>query len=74
MTFEVTFDDADTLLVEDHVKKLDVSIEEFMRRAVLEAIIDDDYCLYLYEKGMEEYHKNPTTYTLEEVKKNLGLS
>lgn len=74
MTFEVTFDDADTMLVEDHVKKLDVSVEEFMHRAILEAIIDDDYCLALYEKGMEEYRKNPTSYTLAEVKKNLGLS
>ncbi|MBQ9441459.1 MAG: hypothetical protein IJU55_00395 [Selenomonadaceae bacterium] len=69
MTFEVNLNAADTMLVEDHVKKLDVSVEEFMRRAILEAIIDDDYCLYLYEKAAKDYEKNPESIPFEELKK-----
>ena len=69
MTFEVNLNDEDTMLVEDHLKKMDVSLEEFTRRAILEAIIDDDYCLYLYEKAMEEYRKNPVSIPFEVLKK-----
>lgn len=69
MTFEVNLNDADTMLVQDHLKKMDVSLEEFTRRAILEAIIDDDYCLYLYEKASKEYMKNPGRISFEELKK-----
>ena len=33
----------------------------------------DEYDLKAYEKAMEEYKKNPVTYSLDEVKKELGL-
>lgn len=69
MTFEVNLNDADTMLVQDHLKKMDVSLEEFTRRAILETIIDDDYCLYLYEKAMKDYEKNPESIPFEELKK-----
>ena len=74
MKIEVNLNDADTMLIEDYAKKNNLELSEFARRAMLESIIDDDYCLYLYERGMEEYKKNPTTYTLNEVKEKLGLS
>lgn len=44
-----------------------------MRKAILEQI-EDEYDLEVYEKAMAEYRKNPVTYSLEEVEKELGLS
>ena len=37
-------------------------------------IFDDDADLAAYERAMEEYKKDPTTYTLAEVRAHLGLS
>ena len=44
----------------------------FMLKAILEKI-EDEYDLKAYYEAMEEYKKNPTTYTLDEVEKELGL-
>lgn len=71
MKFEVSLNDADTKLLENHLKKLDVSLPEFTRRALLEAVFDDDYCLALYEKAAKEYEKDPVTYPFEEVVQRL---
>ena len=35
--------------------------------------IEDEYDLECYKKAMEEYRKNPKTYTMDEVKEELGL-
>lgn len=35
--------------------------------------IEDKYDLECYEKAINEYKKNPKTYTLEEIKKILNL-
>ena len=45
---------------------------DLIRNAVLEKI-EDEYDLECYNKAIEEYRKNPKTYTMEEVKKELGL-
>ena len=34
---------------------------------------EDKYDLEAYEKAMKEYEKDPTTYTLDKVKKELEL-
>ena len=40
------------------------------RKSVLERI-EDEHDLNAYEEAMEEYRKNPVTYSLEEVEKEL---
>ena len=35
--------------------------------------IEDEYDLECYKKAINEYKKNPKTYTLDEVKEELGL-
>ena len=35
--------------------------------------IEDEYDLECYKKAVEEYRKNPKTYTMEEVKEELKL-
>ncbi len=74
MKYEIDFDDKEAAIVEDYLKDRNQSISQVARQAILEMIFDDDYCLSLYEKAMEEYKKNPTTATLEEVKAQLGMA
>lgn len=39
----------------------------------LELDDEDEFDLKLFDEAMEEYKKNPVTYSLEEVVKELGL-
>ena len=35
--------------------------------------IEDEYDLRAYQKAMENFRKDPTTYSLDEVERELGL-
>ena len=72
MKFEVDFDDKEAAIVEDYMKQNDMSISAVARQAILEMIFNDDADLAAYERAMEEYKKDPTTYTHEEVWKVLA--
>ena len=74
MTFEINFDEKEGKLVEDYMKVRNMNISEVARQAILEMIFDDDADLAAYNQAMEEYKKDPTTYTHEQVKKMLGLA
>lgn len=73
MTFEVTFDDADTPIVEKYLKETDMTISEVARQAILEMIFDDDADLTAYNNAIAEYKKNPVAYSHEELWKKLGI-
>ena len=49
-----------------------ISLSDLIRNAVIEKI-EDEYDLECYKKAMQEYEKNPTNYTMDEVKEELGL-
>ena len=72
MTILVTLSDKDTDLIKAYAERNNISLSDLIRNAVLEKI-EDEYDLETYKKAMEEYKKNPKTYTMEEVKKELGL-
>ena len=74
MTFEINFDEKEGKLVEDYMKVRNMNISEVARQAILEMIFNDDADLAAYNQAMEEYKKDPTTYTHEQVKKMLGLA
>ena len=74
MTFEINFDEKEGKLVEDYMKVRNMNISEVARQAILEMIFDDDADLAAYNQAMDEYKKDPTTYTHEQVKKMLGLA
>ena len=74
MKFEVDFSDEDSLIVENYMKETNLNISEVARQAILEMIFQDDADLAAYEKAIEEYRKDPKTYTLEELKVNLGIA
>ena len=59
-------------LIMQYVKLKNISISDLIRDAVMEKI-DDEIDLKLYEHAMSEYKKNPVTYTLDEVERELGL-
>ena len=74
MTFEVTFDDADTKTVERYMKETGMTISEVARQAILEMIFNDDADLAAYERAIAEYKKNPVSTPIDEVWKKLGIA
>ena len=72
MTISVRLHEKDTELIKAYAKINNISLSDLIRNAVLEKI-EDEYDLECYNKAIEEYRKNPKTYTMEEVKKELGL-
>lgn len=49
-----------------------ITISELVRQSVMERI-EDEFDLQAYETAVQEYKKNPVTYSLDEVEKELGL-
>lgn len=72
MTISLRLNDEDTQLIKKYAEINNISISELFRQTVLERI-EDEYDLECYNKAMEEYKKNPVTYSLDEVKRELGL-
>ncbi len=72
MTISVRLSDKDTELIKTYAEMNNISISDLVRNAILEKI-EDEYDLECYKKAIEEYEKNPKTYTLDEIKEELGL-
>ena len=72
MSISVRLNEKEEKLVKDYAKLNNISVSEFIRKAIMEAI-EDEYDLECYKEALEEFKKNPKTYTLEEVEKELGL-
>lgn len=72
MTISLRLSSEDTMLFKKYAELNGMSVSELVRQSVLERI-EDEYDLAAYERAMKEYENNPVTYTLEEVKKELGL-
>ena len=72
MAVSVRLSEKEDILIRNYARLNNISVSELFRRAVLEKI-EDEIDLRAYEKAMAEYKKNPVTYTLDEVAKELGL-
>ena len=72
MTISVRLSDKETELIKAYASINNISLSDLIRKAVLEKI-EDEYDLESYNKAIEEYNKNPKTYTLKVVKEELGL-
>ena len=72
MTISVRLNEKDTKLVRAYAKMNNIPLSDLVRNAILEKI-EDEYDLDLYNKAIEEYNENPKTYTMDEVKEELGL-
>ncbi|MCD7726870.1 MAG: DUF6290 family protein [Ruminococcus sp.] len=72
MAISLRLSDEDTKLFKSYAKLHNITISELVRQSVLEKI-EDEYDLKVYEKAIAEFEKDPVTYTLAEVKEELGL-
>ena len=72
MTISVRLSDKDTELIKAYAKMNNISLSDLIRNAVLEKI-EDEYDLKSYYEAMEEYKKNPKTFTHEEVKEMMRI-
>lgn len=72
MTISVRLNEKDAELIKAYAKMNNVSLSDLIRNAILEKI-ENEYDLECYEKAIKEYEKDPETYTLDEVKKELDL-
>ena len=72
MTISVRLNEKDAELIKAYAKMNNVSLSDLIRNAILDKI-ETEYDLECYEKAIKEFEKNPKTYTLDEVKKELDL-
>lgn len=72
MTISVRLNEKDAELIKAYAKMNNVSLSDLIRNAILEKI-ENEYDLECYKKAIKEFEKNPKTYTLDEVKKELDL-
>lgn len=72
MAISLRLSDEDTSLIKHYASMHHISISELFRQAVMEKI-EDEYDLQCYERAMQAYKEDSTTYTLDEVEKELGL-
>ena len=72
MTISVRLNDKDTELIKAYADVNNISLSDLIRNAVIEKI-EDEYDLECYNKAMEEYRKNPKTYSMDEMKEELGI-
>lgn len=70
MTISLRLNDKDSELIRAYASMHGMTVSELVRRTVLERI-EDEYDLKAYEKAMEEYRKNPVTFTHAEVRRML---
>lgn len=73
MTISVRLNNKDTELIKAYAELNNISLSDLVRNALLEKI-ENEYDLKCYYEAIEEYKKNSKTYTMEEMKKELGIS
>jgi RHH-type rel operon transcriptional repressor/antitoxin RelB len=72
MTISIRLSTKDTLLIKKYVAMKNETVSDLVRESVLSRI-EDEFDLKAYEDALAEYHKNPVTYSLDEVEKKFGL-
>lgn len=72
MAISVRLEEKDEQLVRAYTKVIGVNISDFVRDTIMEKI-EDELDLMAYEKAIEEYKKEPVSFTLDDVEKELGL-
>ena len=59
-------------IAEAYADKHGLSLEEAIKEVFFEKV-EDEYDIALADKALKEYEKDPKTYSMEEVKKMLGI-
>lgn len=72
MSFSIRLSDEEKRLAESYAKIHGFSLGEAFKKALFEKI-EDEYDIALGDLSYEEYLKNPVSYSMDEVKKELDL-
>ena len=72
MTISLRLNDEDTVLFKKYAELNGITVSELLRQSLIHRI-EDEYDLNAYKEAMAEFKKNPVTYSLDEVEKELGL-
>ena len=72
MPISLRFSEEDTKLIKDYARFKNISVSDLIRQAVIEKI-EDEIDLEAYNKAVAAFKKNPRTYTLDEVERELEL-
>jgi hypothetical protein len=73
MAFSIRLSEEERTLAEKYAQLHSITLEEAFKKALFE-LIEDEFDLKEYEKAYAEYKKEPVTYTLDEVIKDLDLA
>ncbi len=72
MSISIRLNEQENEMIKTFAKINNMSVSEFIRKAVMERI-EDEIDLQDYQKAMADFKKNPVTYSMEEVAKELEL-
>lgn len=72
MTISISLNEEDAKLIKAYAEMNNTTLSDLIRNAIIEKI-EDEYDLKCYEKAIEEYKKNPVTYTHEQAAQLLEL-
>ena len=72
MTVSFRLGDRDAEIVKRYAEIHGLTVSDLFRRTIMEKI-EDDFDLTLIKAAEEAYEKDPVSYTLDEVEKELGL-
>lgn len=72
MTISLRLSDEDTMLIKKYAALNKLSVSDLIRQTVMERI-ENEYDLEMFREAMAEYQNNPTTYSLDDAEKELGL-
>ena len=72
MAVSIRLNKQDEQLFKSYTKTNNISLSELFRTAVFEKI-EDEYDLAVYREALEEYNKNPISYSHDEVCQMSGI-
>ena len=72
MTISLELPDEDVALFKKYADLHNMSLSEFIRNTVLERI-EDEYDLKVYREAIDEFKKDSTTYTVQEMKERFKI-
>ncbi len=72
MTISLRLSEDDSMLIRKYAEMHGMSVSDLVRQSVFEKI-ENEYDLHVYQEALDEYRKDPKTYSLKEVEKELGL-
>ena len=72
MVISIRMTEEEKKLANAYARLKGISLSEAIKRAYFEKI-EDEYDIALADAALGEYEKNPKTYTLEELMKELDL-